>query len=94
MGLSHIEWILLRLLVQSAVGENVLCVLDLQNLALEHSCLASAIEAVRCWQGSELGSLKVTVNCLDAETGELVLRGVGSGLLEARPPVQQSSSWF
>lgn len=45
----------------------------------------------RCWQGSELGSLKVTVNCLDAETGELVPRGVGSGLLEAWPPVQQSA---
>lgn len=29
------------------------------------------------------------VNCLDAETGELVPRGVGSGLLEARPLLQQ-----
>ena len=42
-------------------------------------------------QMEELGSLKVTVNCLDAETGELVPRGVGSGLLEAWPPVQQSA---
>ena len=55
MGLSHIEWILLRLLVQSAVGENVPYVLDLQNLALEHSCVASAIEAVEMLAGIRAG---------------------------------------
>lgn len=33
-------------LLSAKCRANILCVLDLQNLALEHSCVASAIEAV------------------------------------------------
>lgn len=38
-----------------------------------------------CWQGPALGALKVTVNCPDAETGELLPGVVGSGPLAAWP---------
>lgn len=55
LGLSHIERILLRILVQSALGKNIPRVLDLQNLALEQSCVAPAIQVVGMLAGIRAG---------------------------------------
>lgn len=44
-GNSCSEWIFFRILVLSMAGKNTPGLLDLQNLASEHSCVAAAVQA-------------------------------------------------
>lgn len=69
------------------VSKNTPGLLDLQNLASEHSCVAAAAQVAEMLAGIRAGG--VPAGCCelpDAETGEVLPRGSRSGLREARPP--------